>query len=125
MSIETDFRAALLAHAPLVSLVPAERITVNAAESGIGDPYIAFQAAKDPQFGLGGEVQVEHATLTVQCWSRLSSTAAAVGDLVKAAIDAWAATSPLCQVAVIEEQDTFDGELGLDGRVLTVDWWQQ
>lgn len=125
MSAETTFRAALLAHAPLVALVQ-QRVAANAANQTDAFPYCAFQAAHDPQRGLDGVKQVDHVTFTVECWGQTAVQAGAVGDAVEAAIDAYALVAPATVSAtVLARVDGFDGELGLDGAVLTVDWWQQ
>lgn len=125
MSAETSFRAALLAHAPLVALVQ-QRVSANAANQGDALPYVAFQAAHEPQRGVDGSKQVDQVTFTVYCWANTAAAAKAVGDAVEAAVEAYMVTAPATVSAYVQSRvDGFDGELGLDGDVLTVEWWQQ
>ena len=121
MSAEADLRAALLAHAPLLSAVPAARIAIDAVAPGEAKPYIAFALqAHNPAFGLNNTLLGATDSIDIQCVggspdTEGRSTAIAVRELVKDALLAaghtWAATAA-----------AYDGELDIEVEVVTVDW---
>lgn len=118
MSIESDFRALLAGHAGVAALV-AGRIAMNAYD-GTAYPVIVFGATHDRTLGLDNSLLADQATISVQCWAQNSLQAEAVADAVVAAV----ATAPAAAGAVVlDRAGTFDEELGLDGVVLTVEWW--
>jgi hypothetical protein len=116
VSIETDFRAALAAHAPLVSLV-GQRIALNAIQQGQSVPYVVFTSSREPQLNLLNEVLATRAQIEVQCWGSTAAAAGEVADAVQAAL----AGEPA--VAVLGRATGYDAELSLDATVLTVEWW--
>ncbi len=119
MSIETDFRATLLAHAPLASLVAA-RVALNALPDGAGLPAVVYGVAHNRTLGLDGTLLADQAAIAVQCWAETATEAQAVADAVIAAV----ATAPTDAGAVVTDRaDTFDPELGIDGVQLTAEWW--
>jgi hypothetical protein len=120
MSIEADFRATLVAHAPLTALVPAARIAQNAVDSGGTSPAVVFIATHAPILGLDSTQLGDQCQLEVQCWAESAVAADAVADAVKAAV----ATAPAAACAVVTSRaSTFDPETGQDGTVLSVEWW--
>ncbi len=123
MSIETDFRAVLAGHASLTALVQG-RISQNAVEQGTPLPIVVFGSSRDADEGLDGDDQVELCTFSVECWAETGIAAGAVADQVKAAVDAYDATQGAVSVAVVSRQTAYDGELKLDGVILTIEWWR-
>lgn len=119
MSIETDFRALLAGHAGTAALV-AGRIAHNAAPEGSAYPLIVFNAQHDRQFGLDNTLLADQCTLTVQCWAATAVTADAVADQVIAALTL---APPFAGAVALTRTSAHDPELGLDGTVLTVEWW--
>ena len=119
MSAETEFRALLVGYAPLVALVE-RRIAQNAIEDGTVGDYVVFTAAHDPLKGLGGEVLEDQVTITCECWAATALRAQAIADRVTEAV----ALAPIARQAEVTSRATgFDGDLGLDALVLTIDWW--
>jgi hypothetical protein len=119
MSIETDFRATLAAHAPLVALV-ATRIALNAVPEGQAVPLVVYDCTHDRTLGLDNSLLADQATLQVQCWAATATQADEVADAVLAAVATAPAASGAC---VLSRASTHDPELGLDGVTLTVEWW--
>ena len=119
MSIETDFRALLAAHAPLTALV-GTRIALNAAPEGQEPPLVVFGCRHDRTLGLDGTLLADQCALDVQCWADSAVAADAVADAVVAAV---ANANPDAGACVITRASTHDPELGLDGVVMTVEWW--
>lgn len=117
MSAETEFRAALVAHAPLLALVPAARIAQNAAADGNADSTLVYGSTRIPDFHLDNSVGATNVQFTVQCWSTTAAGASAIAD---AAVAALLAESVVCT----SRATTFDEELGLDGEELVFDWWE-
>lgn len=115
MSAETDFRAVLAGYAGLTNLV-STRISQNAVDQSDAAPYVVFTASHAPEYGLDNTVHADLVTFEVQCWAETALAADAVADQVEAAIRAegLVATSRIT---------TFDAETGLDGTVITVEWW--
>jgi hypothetical protein len=118
MSIESDFRAALLAHAPLAAVV-AGRVALNAIQQGQPAPYVVFTCRREPQLRLDDTVAVTRANVEVQCWALTAVGAEQLADLVEAA--SAAGTSSVA--TVIDRATGYDAELALDATVLTVEWW--
>ena len=116
-----DFRAALLAHAPLVALVGAG-VAMHAVPEGQALPYVVFTASAEPDLLLGG-VADEKTTFTVDCWAATAEGAAAVADAVAAAVQAFDAASSSTAATLLSRQGGYDAEMGLDGVVMTVEWW--
>lgn len=119
MSIETDFRAALLARSALVALV-GDRVAQDALPEGTTYPAVVFSVVHDYQLGLGGAVLGDQASVVAQCWAETGAAAAQVAAEVIAALAAAPAES--C-ATVLGYSTAFDAELGLDSVVLNVEWW--
>lgn len=119
MSIESDFRALLVGHAPLAALV-GSRVALNAVPDESATPLVVFAATHNRELGLDNTLLSDQASIEVQCWAETATQADAVADAVISAI----ATAPAAAGAVcLARSTTFDPELGLDAAVLTVEWW--
>lgn len=114
MSAETAFHAALLAHAPLTSLV-GSRVAMHAVPAGLQLPYVVFTSRHDPQYTLDNTLACDFVTFEVQCWADSALDAQDVADTVKAA----AATAG---ALVLGSVGAYDAEVGLDAVQLTVEW---
>lgn len=120
MSIETDFRALLAAHAPLTALV-STRIAQDAAPEGSALPLVVFSSTHDLTLSLSGSLQADQCSLAVQCWGSTGASAAAVADAVIAAVATAPSSANAC---VLSRATAHDPELGADGVPLSVEWWQ-
>jgi len=114
MSAESDFRAALVAYAPLVSLV-GQHVAQNAADQAWAPPYVVSTAQHAPEYGLGGALLGDIVTFEAQCWATTAVQASALADTVAASL------------AVVDAPPTgratgYDEELALDAVLLTVPW---
>lgn len=121
MSVETDFRAALAAHAPLVALVDT-RIAQDSVPEGSDYPVVVFGVNHARILGLDNSLLSDQCAIAVQCWANTAADAAAVADAVIAAIAASASAITAGSV-VTERATTADPELGMDGVLLSVEWW--
>lgn len=121
MSVETEFRAALLAHAPLVLLV-AGGVVQDALPEGDLYPIVVFSVRHDRTHGIGNEVLVDQCAITVQCWAETGAQSEQVADAVEAALGAVPAALAAGAVA-LGRSTTYDDNTGLDGTVLEVEWW--
>lgn len=119
MSIETDFRATLAAHAPLAALV-GTRIALNAVPEGEDVPLVVYACAHDRTLGLDNSLLADQCAIQVDCWAATGTQAEQVADAVVAAVATAPADSGAC---VLTRAPTHDPELGLDGVTLTVEWW--
>lgn len=119
MSIEADFRAQLAGYAPLTALV-STRIALNALLDSAGMPCVVFGLVITPIIDAGLVKLAERAAITVQCWGETAASAQAVADSAVAAV----AAAPISHAAQLVDRSTaYDEELGLDGVLLTFDWW--
>lgn len=115
MNDADDFRAALVSYAPLTALVPAERISQNAADQSAEPPYIVFTAREVRSHGLANNLQATSYAVQVQCWGVSAAQADDVADEVEAALG-------VAFVICGTRTTAFDPQLDLDATVLTVDW---
>ena len=119
MSIETDFRATLVAYAPLFALV-GQRIAANAVPKGAPFPLVVFSGNHNPTVGLDGSLLALQCNLQVQCWGETAAQADQVADAVAAAV----ATAPRdAGATVVDRNAAFDPDISKDGTTLTVEWW--
>lgn len=116
MSIETDFRAALVADSAVAAIV-GTRVALNGVPQGADVPLVVFIAAHTYDRGLDNTILAHGCTLTVQCWADTGAQAEALGD----AVMACAETSGL---VVIDRSSGFDPELQLDATLLTIEAWE-
>lgn len=119
MSIETDVRAALLAHAPLAALV-VDRVSQDAAPDGTTYPLVLFSVRRDSVNALDGGLLIDQATVALQCWAETGASAEAVAD---AARDAMALQLLSHGVVLLDRSTATDAELELDAVYLTFQWW--
>lgn len=119
MSIETDFRALLASHAPLVALV-GTRVAQNVVAQGAATPFVAYTAQHDYSHTLAGTLTADTCILTVQCWADTSLQADAVAD---ACVAALALAAPDTGATVITRASGYDDTMDLHATVLTVEWW--
>lgn len=116
MSAETDFIAALAAHAPLTALV-AGRISQNTAAPDSALPYVVFTSQHNTEFGLANNVLANNVQFRIECWADDATEADAVADAVRAA---------LLEAGVVCPSRTTgqDPDVGLQATVLVADWWE-
>lgn len=119
MSVETEFRALLAAHAPLTALV-GTAIALNAVPEGAAAPLVVYACTHSRTIGLNNELLADQCSLQVQCWGVSALQADELADAVEAAVATAPAATGAC---VLDRATTFEPELGLDGTVLTVEWW--
>lgn len=118
MSIETEFRAALLAHGPLVALI-GQGVALNAAPDAQTLPYVVYAVAHDYTYTLDGSLADDTASITAQCWAKTAAQAEQVADAVATAIGAAPVTA---YAAVLLRETVFDPETSLDGVAITATW---
>jgi hypothetical protein len=121
MSVESDFRAALVAHAALTALV-STRVAQNAVPQGGAYPLVVFTVQHQRELGINNNQHADACTITVQCWAETSAGAAAVADAVEAALAA-SATAQAADATVTLRETAFDPDLGLDAEQLSIEWW--
>lgn len=119
MSIETDFRDALLAHAPLTALV-GDRVSQDAAPDGSLYPLVLFTVRRDSVNALDGALLIDQAAISVQCWGETGASAAATADAVRGALDAVLMQRGAIQ---LDRSTATDDELNLDAVFLSIQWW--
>lgn len=118
MSAENALRAALVAYAPLTALV-STRISADRAEQGTARPLVVFgRTASEPLQSMDGSVLATMVALDVECWADTRLSAEAVADTATAAIRATLPNS------VVNRSSVIDGELDLEGSILSVNWWE-
>lgn len=118
MSAESELRAALVAHAPLLAVVPSARISINAVDPEADRPYIAFsKQGVQRDLGLDSTVLGTISTIDVQCIGVNQEQCIAVAALVLAALAA--AGQPSRQGSA-----GYDPDNDLPAEVVTVDWMQ-
>lgn len=117
MSAESDIRAALVAYAPLIALVPAARISIDAVPDDTQRPYIVFSKQGDTRdLGLDDTLLASTATVDVQVVGSNRVNALAVRVHVEAALRIAAMPSDRGGAG-------FDPELGAEVEIVTVDWF--
>jgi hypothetical protein len=116
VSAETQLRAALLAHAPLVAVVPAASISIDAVLPTAARPYIAFSKQSTTRdLGLGNALLGTTTTLDVQCIGNSRAQAIQVAELVVAALDAAGQPSEQASAG-------YDADNDIEAEVVTVNW---
>lgn len=121
MSVASDFRAALAAHAPLTAIV-GNRIAQNAVPQGGAYPLVTFVTEEPKERGLDGTLHAAACVITAQCWGKTAESAAAAADAVQAALLADA-TALAHDCTVTSRASAFDPELDLDAEQLQIEWW--
>ena len=86
MSAESELRAVLTGHAPLIAQVPATRISIDAVLPTVAPPFIAFsKQQRSDELGLDGGLLAVQSTIDIQCVGSSRSNAIVVADLVRRA----------------------------------------
>lgn len=116
MAIDTDFRAAMLAHAPLVALID-DRLALNVAPDTDVLPLVVFSVRTDRTLGLSGALHGNRGSIDVQVWAASAAGARQVADELIAAV----ATVP-DKAVVTDHRDTYEPDMKLDGVLLSVVW---
>lgn len=144
---ERDLRAALVADAALIALVGG-KVTQNGVPEGTGTPYVVFTAVHAPELGLSGVVLADKVTFTIECWSTSALASDTIADAVAVALSNWgvtpsgppdyavvttdyflqdyvqgAAAIGMSPATVTGRASGFDGDLGLDATVMSVEVW--
>ena len=83
-------------------------------------PLVVFACRHDRTLGLDNSLLADQCALDVQCWGTTAAQAALVADAVVDAVATAAAAAGAC---VLTRATTHDPDLGLDGEILTVEWW--
>jgi len=122
MAVDIDFRAALVAWAPLVAVVGA-KVVENGIVEGQTPPYVVFTTDDQPHQTLGGDDAGGITTIQVECWSTSALLAAALSKHVKDALKASPVAVAAC-ATVLSELTGFDPDLGLDAAILSIEWWR-
>jgi hypothetical protein len=115
MSAETEFRAVLLAYAPLFSLVKTQ-IAQNAAEPSWMSPYIVFTSDRELGFTLNNEPTSTLVKFTVHCWAKSASAADDVADAAQTALFQAGALT-------VGRSTGAEPEMRINGTFLDVEWW--
>lgn len=121
MTVETDFRAALAAHAALTTLV-GTRIALSAVPQGVAYPLVTFVVEHAPEYSLNNTRMSDTCTVSVQCWGQTSDSASAVADAVVAALAADA-TAQARDCTLTARATAFDPDLELDAEQMSFEWW--
>lgn len=116
MSAEQSVRDILVASGPLVAVVPATRISLDAVAQSLPRPYIVL--SKQPvqtTFGLDNTVLARTSPIDIQCIGISRVNAVAVRELVEAALLGaglpWSGSTA-----------GYDAENDLEAEVVSVDW---
>lgn len=122
-SAESTFIAALLA-APAVAALVGTRVAENSADASWPLPFIVLSGKHQPLATLAGDDDEELVMVAVQCWAETAAAAAQLAQAVSAAVQAYTESQTAICATVTGEESTFDPEAGLDGRIVTVEWYQ-
>lgn len=116
MSVESDLRAALLAYAPLVALVPPVRLCMDAVAQGLARPYIAIsKQGRTDELGLDGTALGGTSVLDVQCIGADRRQALQLADLVRTALRLAGQPSEGGSAG-------YDPDNDIEAEVVTVNW---
>ena len=118
MSAEADLRAVLLAHAPLVAVVPAARIAIDAVPQDGTRPYIAFSTqTAEPTFGLSNALLGLVTSIDIQIVGATRAQSITVRELVQDALLAggwpW-----------VRSTAGYDAENDIEAEVVSVNWME-
>lgn len=117
MSAESEVRDALLAHAPLLAVVPAARISIDAVDSGLLRPYIAFsKLQRSTELALDNTNLGSSTQIDLLCVGTNRANAIDVAELVRTAL----ATA---QMPSDRGAAAYDAENDLEVEIVSVDWW--
>ncbi len=114
MSTAAQFRAAALAHAPLVALV-GQRVALSAIEPGLPSPYVVYAVRHDPAYTLDNTIVDPGVSVDAQCWATTAVEALAVAQALREAVESVGAV-------VVSQTSGYDDELDLDAEILSIEW---
>lgn len=118
MSAEAELRAVLTAHAPLMAVVPASRIAIDAVPQDGDRPFIAFSTqAAEPTFGLSNALLGTVTSIDIQIVGANRAQAIAIRELVQSAL--LAAGWPW-----VRSTAGYDAENDLEAEVVSVNWME-
>jgi hypothetical protein len=116
MTAMADLRALLVADSGVTSLV-AQRVRFERAEETDELPYVVLLLADtENTYSLAGDLVAAKSVLQAQCWATSQVQAAAIA----------AAVSAVCLAdrrEVAGPAGEYVPDLGLEGAILTIDWW--
>lgn len=116
MSAESDLRAALIAYAPLLALVPAARISIDTVDATLQRPYIAFSKQTGTRdLALTSLALATTDTVDLLCVGETRLQSIAVADLVRSALAAIGQPSDRGAAA-------YDADNDLEVEIVTTDW---
>jgi hypothetical protein len=118
MSIEIDFRARALAHAPLVALV-GQRVALSAAPQGADLPLVVYGVQHSVERTLDGTIAEELGTIDAECWAETSAAAEAVADALVVATEHSQAASACWLIARAPD---LDADTGLHVTTVRLVW---
>jgi hypothetical protein len=118
VSVEADFRARALAHAPLVALV-AQRVALNALPQDSPLPGVVYAVRHDEERTLDGTLVADDATIEAQCWAKTGAEALAVAAALATAVH-HAEASSAC--TLISSATAYDTETDLHAVQATYQW---
>ncbi len=124
MTVDVNFRAALVARPALLALV-GQRVYRNMAAQDAPAPMIVWSASHDHQGTLDGGAGVDVVTFNVECWGRTPVEANDVQAQARAALAAYVPPNGSTTVYVLSQQSGRDDEAGLDCEILSVEWIAQ
>ena len=124
MSAETEFRAELLAHAPLLALVGGvpSRIAFDKVPQTTPRPFVVMVRESTELIDtLDGSDNGARITFGLQCWGDTRAQAEEIADAVVAALRA--STREPNGIPIEERSAIAEPDLDFEGVHLTVDWW--
>lgn len=116
MSVETDLRAVLIGYAPLTSVVPAVRISIDAVEQGAPRPYIAFaKQSQQRELGLSNALLGAITAIDIQCVGASRKQSLEIQGLVYDALAAYGQPAESGGAG-------YDADNDLEVEVVSVSW---
>lgn len=121
MSVESDFVASMLSHAPLAALI-GDRLVPDKVEQGAPRPYIVYVVEREPEYLLDSALATTRYRFRVQCWGDTRTQCEQVADELEAAMQA----STMEEGGLLTEtRDTIaEHNLDLEGTEIAFDFWQ-
>lgn len=118
MTVETDFRARAVAHAPLVALV-AQRVALNALPQDSVLPGVVYAVRHNEERTLDGTLISDDASVECQCWAKTGAEAMAVAEQLSAAV-VHAEAASAC--TFISSATAYDTDTDLHAVQVTYQW---
>lgn len=119
MSIESDHRAALLAHAPLASLI-GSRMAPDKVVEGTPRPFIVYTVQRTPEYFLNGDVAFTTYRIAHQVWADTRTSAEAVADALEAALQSSALQPE--GLPVVSRDTISENDLDLEGNEIVAEF---